>query len=82
MAENDKVLTALANLFDDMWQRYMDEPSEDIEELLKVSLLVDEHEVTEEDVNAEIYGEADEGDLIYVLSDLGKQAIGLAKEDL
>jgi len=73
----DDVTVALANFFHEAWERYIDEPTEDIEKLMMISLLVDEYEITEEDVANETY-EGDEGDVVYVLSDLGKAALKLA----
>lgn len=75
----EKVTMALANFFYDTWQHYLDGPTEDVEALLSTSELVEEYELTEEDVANEIY-EGDEGDTVFVLSELGKQAWNLAND--
>jgi sugar lactone lactonase YvrE len=75
----EKVTMALANFFYDTWQHYLDGPTEDVEALLSTSELIEEYELTAEDVENETY-EGDEGDTVFVLSDLGKQAWNLAND--
>lgn len=77
---DDKITTALANFFYEAWHQYLNEPTEDLETLLVETPLVEEYELTEEDVADEVY-EGEEGDTVYVLSDLGKAALNLAKDE-
>ena len=63
----ENVTLALANFFYDTWQHYLDGPTEDVEALLSTSELIEEYELTAEDVENETY-EGDEGDTVFVLS--------------
>ena len=80
MPDNETITVALANFFYETWQHYCEGPTEDVEAILKSSVLVEEHEVTAEDVANETY-EVEEGDIVYVLSDLGKIAWRMAADD-
>jgi len=73
----DELTTALANFFYEAWEHYRNEPTEDVEALLANSPLVEEYTITEEDVKDEAY-DGEEGDTIYVLSELGKKAWEMA----
>jgi len=64
----------LAKFFINCWEHYTEFQTEDLHELVSESPLVTEHEITAEDAASQEYGEWEEGDIVYVLSDLGKEA--------
>jgi hypothetical protein len=78
MSESNGLNVALAQFFYDAWQQYIDQPTEDVETLLKASVLVEEYTLTEKDIEDEIY-DGDAGDTVLILSDLGKVACNIAE---
>jgi len=73
----DDVTVALANFFYEAWEHYRQEPTEDVEALLANCPLVEEYTLTEQDVKDETY-DGEEGDTVYVLSEMGKVAWSMA----
>lgn len=76
----DELTLELARIFINAWDEFTDNADEALNDLLTGSPLLQEHMVTPEDKADGGFEEWEVDDIVYVLSDLGKQAMTLVAE--
>ncbi len=73
-----KLTEELAKFFVAAWDEYCDNPSEEMEWVIQETTLITTKDITEEDMANGIAPEGhDVGDHMYVLTDLGKEAVAV-----